>query len=728
MEPDLPAGKTSWESSDASLAYCFKCRETFPFKAGTSANIRKHMKKMHPSELGDMARCDASKCVKNALASKRKSVATFLSPTKRTKMVKPAEEEMATRLFIEWLAKRLRPLTIAEDIELRFFITFIQTIDGIYELPSRRTITERLQGYAEQMRSQLKENLEDAFRFYSLTTDIWTSRVTESFISLTIHFVSDEFEYSSYTLEVSPFPGIHTGSKIAGKVGKMMHEWGLDVARVAKFVRDNGSNIVKACNDLGVEYFGCVAHSLHLGALAKFRKDVGEVNDENINSDDIAELEEGDEEWVEDIDAELDAIASLESELDGVRVPNAGEVHRSVDLAAESMVNLEADDALDEGLLDGCLSLTAASRLTNAMKSAMATARDHVASFRKIVHYFRTSAKGKALLKALQKDTVALTVINDVATRWNSTHPMIRRLLVLRPTLLKFLEYITTSRGKEDFSDVNLVRPTGEMWFTIECLDKLLVGFDGMTTVLSGDSYPTITLVLPCLRLLEKRLKNKHMFKKAARTHKRFQNLPMDVKYCCLLDPQFTTSEIFSPAEQEEGKLFLEEEAMRLAGVHVVPAQHNTSIHEDSDDEEDFVSELFGRKTRSSKPDTTSADLSLREHVKAEVVVYFEKCKLYGKTKSVSKTQSENNNLSRGLKWWKDNAGDFPFLAPVARKYFGIVATSVSSERCFSRTGNAITAQRNRLTGTNVRDILLLHSNSVQDDFNEEENDDDVVL
>lgn len=44
-----------------------------------------------------------------------------------------------------------------------------------------------------------------------------------------------------------------------------------------------------------------------------------------------------------------------------------------------------------------------------------------------------------------------------------------------------------------------------------------------------------------------------------------------------------------------DGTVFLEAEVLRLAGSDVDPADTNSSIIEDSDDEGDFASELFGR-------------------------------------------------------------------------------------------------------------------------------------
>ncbi|KAG3102690.1 hypothetical protein PI124_g21944 [Phytophthora idaei] len=430
--------------------------------------------------------------------------------------------------------------------------------------------------------------------------------------------------------------------------------------------------------------------------------------EEQISSfNDVAEPEEGEEQWEEDPAIELQAIDELERMLEDTSLDN------TVSLGSDDeSVDLETDDCLDEGLLDGCLSDHTAKKIMDAMKQAMSTTRKHVASFRRIVTYFNKSAKGKAKLKASQNVPVPLTVIADVATRWNSTHQMLRRLLQLRPTIHDFLAYIQTSSGKEEFSDVKMAKPTGEMWFHIQCLEKLLVKFEGMTTLLSGEAYATMPLVVPCLRLLEKRLENTKLFSRISLTHagepyydatlkrmhlarrlflvllrKRFNNLPSDVASCCLLDPQFAHGGFLSTAVRESAEQFLMNEAMRLTGANVVDSDPNSSLEVASDDKEDFASELLGY-TRTER---------MQEQVKAELKLYFEKCKLREKTKNQNKAREKasvknQQKIGNALKWWKGNAGDFPFLAPVVRKYFGVVATSAPSERCFSSAGNTITA------------------------------------
>ncbi|EGZ09480.1 hypothetical protein PHYSODRAFT_433141, partial [Phytophthora sojae] len=53
----------------------------------------------------------------------------------------------------------------------------------------------------------------------------------------------------------------------------------------------------------------------------------------------------------------------------------------------------------------------------------------------------------------------------------------------------------------------------------------------------------------------------------------------------------------------------------------------------------------------------------------------------------------------------------FPILAALARKWLGCIATSVPSERAFSKSGNVVTSKRCSLDPETVRDILFVGEN-----------------
>ncbi|CAB4413859.1 unnamed protein product [Rhizophagus irregularis] len=74
----------------------------------------------------------------------------------------------------------------------------------------------------------------------------------------------------------------------------------------------------------------------------------------------------------------------------------------------------------------------------------------------------------------------------------------------------------------------------------------------------------------------------------------------------------------------------------------------------------------------------------------------------------------ENKNP---LSWWKTKQEIFPILSIIARKYLGIPATSVASERLFSDAGNHITAKRSLLDPGLLGKMVFLKRNMQTMDY-----------
>jgi len=58
--------------------------------------------------------------------------------------------------------------------------------------------------------------------------------------------------------------------------------------------------------------------------------------------------------------------------------------------------------------------------------------------------------------------------------------------------------------------------------------------------------------------------------------------------------------------------------------------------------------------------------------------------------------------------YWKAKQYDYPVVAKIARDHLAIPATSAPSECVFSGSGNIVTKNRNRLTGSTLRMIVCL--------------------
>ncbi|OWY91696.1 hypothetical protein PHMEG_00039622, partial [Phytophthora megakarya] len=62
--------------------------------------------------------------------------------------------------------------------------------------------------------------------------------------------------------------------------------------------------------------------------------------------------------------------------------------------------------------------------------------------------------------------------------------------------------------------------------------------------------------------------------------------------------------------------------------------------------------------------------------------------------------------------WWRFNRNKFPSLSKLARKWLGVVASSVPSERAFSTAGCVVTVKRGSLAPAFVRDLVFIAENT----------------
>ena len=76
--------------------------------------------------------------------------------------------------------------------------------------------------------------------------------------------MSDSFNRESCVLNALTLEGSHTGAYICGKLRESLAVWNIDDHQVHVFVRDNGSNMVKAISDSGFTSVSCLAHTLQL--------------------------------------------------------------------------------------------------------------------------------------------------------------------------------------------------------------------------------------------------------------------------------------------------------------------------------------------------------------------------------------------------------------------------------------------------------------------------------
>nr|KAJ0201269.1 hypothetical protein LSAT_V11C600321100 [Lactuca sativa] len=89
-----------------------------------------------------------------------------------------------------------------------------------------------------------------------LTSDAWTSIVTDGYLSLTAHYADSSWVLQKRILNFSHFPPPHTGVAIAKNLGELIKSWGIE-KKLFSITLDNATS-----NDLF--HLRCCAHILNL--------------------------------------------------------------------------------------------------------------------------------------------------------------------------------------------------------------------------------------------------------------------------------------------------------------------------------------------------------------------------------------------------------------------------------------------------------------------------------
>jgi hypothetical protein len=95
-------------------------------------------------------------------------------------------------------------------------------------------------------KQRIRSSLADV-EFMCCTTDMWTSRSGDGYISLTCHFITVDFDICYKNLQTNHFLGIHNHSNICDALSSAASDWCINFDKhLVAFTTDSGSNIVKA--------------------------------------------------------------------------------------------------------------------------------------------------------------------------------------------------------------------------------------------------------------------------------------------------------------------------------------------------------------------------------------------------------------------------------------------------------------------------------------------------
>lgn len=444
----------------AKAAYCTLCKEHLTFTASNHKNIRKHMINKHP----------------NLLEKKEepKPINLFFSTANvELGTISKVDQLRGDVLVAKYLCDDLRPMNLVESESFRDMVRFFNCLRTEWKPIGRTCVGKRIRDYAKLVRLEMKKIMKNYVDFYALTTDIWTSCQQESFMALTYHALTIDFDFINLTLDMEPIPERHTGENIKNKLESRFEYWELVKEKLTLMMRDAASNGKKAMSLMAIPSEDCITHGNHLVVGPLFFTAPKKRNKSNV----VSGADDDDSDDGED-----------EDEVD--------------DIADYTLDEIEA--AMDE--------------LDDGYRGVLKYITKKVNDIRKIVRYIKKSPNATRKFDEFQTltspDVKPVSLLLDVRTRWSSTEIMISRFVRLKEAIIQFSFYLKTQQGKKEFNKKVLPTITDADWAYFEAVIILLKPFSRAIKKLCGEKYPTFIFALPTLRSIESFLSNPGLFSK----------------------------------------------------------------------------------------------------------------------------------------------------------------------------------------------------------------------
>ena len=160
------------------------------------------------------------------------------------------------------MCKDLRPYSVVEN---EGFCYMLKTLEPRYVTPSRRFFTDTaVPKLYREVKLEVEEALSPAERV-ALTCDAWTSRAVDSYVTITAHYLTEDWRLQSHVLQTRAVHESHTGANIADLLQKAAQEWGIADKNLV-VVTDNASNMTVAIQLAGYLHVKCFAHTLNLAS------------------------------------------------------------------------------------------------------------------------------------------------------------------------------------------------------------------------------------------------------------------------------------------------------------------------------------------------------------------------------------------------------------------------------------------------------------------------------
>jgi hypothetical protein len=657
------------DKENDSISYsCNYCPEKWTFKyqkwkegGSSSSNQTNHVKSSHPEKYYDKDKEKVSGPMDVYLQTLQMKD-TMPSVTVTAELIRTSLEDLIiaeslpfTLLESPFFRRLLSLLAICEKKDINF-----PRADAI-----RDSITVRVKSMKSDLRKQIHEEISSKVH---VILDCWTSPNYQSFLAITIQYLDENWNLKEHLLDfVNVFD--HSGDNLSAFVIKCLEFFKLK-DEIGCFVMDNATNNDTLLNNIE-KWIGnpkwkkkanrlrCLPHIINLACnafLDTYNAFPSRPAPKGGESPDPPDLMNKNLNW--EADAEL--------------------------YDSNEIVNEQEEKKMEEEKSIGDPSLL-------------------IRRVRYVIKKLRSSVKEREsfLFHCQATKAPQLIPILDVRTRWNSTYEMLYRIVVLRKA---FNSWISSNPviGKVKLGQFFL---TDSDWVDLERIIAHLSVFADASKLLSGNSYTTLSLVMPVyietFKYIESEVKRDDLSEKEqialTNAHQVLSKYYAFTDDCpvyiasLLLDPRFKSQYLVENGFESDYPGLIEESV-------------------------GYLEQCVDKKKRESLSKAKATSFSLvsssdaSSSVSSSDVINQDGNKVVARMFAFRRNQPEdiaevNNYLSFPLEseqvdpliWWEMHAKDFPFLSKVAKDILSAPGSSVCVERLFNCGRDVIGIRRHSL-------------------------------
>ncbi|POM66827.1 LOW QUALITY PROTEIN: Hypothetical protein PHPALM_17259 [Phytophthora palmivora] len=221
--------KQDLRSEHARCAFCKKCNTEIKLEKACTANVTRHMTKLHAKELKQAAAEETARKNEQIKTLVHQDVDPIPKRSSFGARATADEQDRCDKLAAIWIAKSSRPFAIVNDKYFRKYSRKMNSVQGYVKIV--KPWKGDVEAIAAELRDTLKAKIGLECVYYSASSDIWTSKSKRGFISFTLHYLDEDFKMYSWVLEVKRLPGKQDAYHIADALQEYMEEWRLSKDR-----------------------------------------------------------------------------------------------------------------------------------------------------------------------------------------------------------------------------------------------------------------------------------------------------------------------------------------------------------------------------------------------------------------------------------------------------------------------------------------------------------------